>query len=232
MERMTRRRSLLSAGGALAAAIASGCGLGGGDDEASTTPATTGPEGVASGRVSCVLAPEQSEGPFYVSDSPERRDVAEGRPGTTLALALEVVNASTCKPIGGATVDIWHTDALGEYSGVNGASGTFMRGTQKTGSDGVARFDSVYPGWYGGRAVHVHVKVHTGGSVVHTGQLYFPDDITDTIYEAEPYTSRPDRDVRNDADAIFRNGGSRSLLDVRGDGDGYAASITMGVQAA
>jgi protocatechuate 3,4-dioxygenase beta subunit len=229
--RITRRRSLLSAGGALMAAVASGCGIGGGSEGGSaTTP--SGPEGVASGRVSCVLAPEQTEGPFYLSDSPERRDVTEGRPGTALALALEVVNASSCEPIRGAIVDIWHTDALGEYSGVAGSGGSFMRGIQRAGADGVARFDTVYPGWYMGRAVHIHVKVHVGGGVVHTGQLYFPDEVTDAAYEADPYSTRPGPDVRNDADAIFRNGGSRSLLDVRENGDGYAASITMGVQAA
>jgi protocatechuate 3,4-dioxygenase beta subunit len=232
MERMTRRRSLLSVGGALAAAIASGCGIGGDDEEAGTMTSTSGPDGVASGQVSCVLAPEQTEGPFYVSDSPERRDVTEGRPGTALALALEVVKASSCEPIPGATVDIWHTDALGEYSGVDGNSGTFMRGIQKTGSDGVARFDTVYPGWYSGRSVHIHVKVHVGGSVVHTGQLYFPDEATDAAYEADPYRTRPGPEVRNDADAIFRNGGSRSLLDVRERGDGHAGSIRIGVQAA
>lgn len=227
--RITRRRSLLAAGGALVAAVASGCGIGGGDDD--PTPTTSsGPDGVASGRVSCVLAPEQTEGPYYVSDSPERRDVTEGRPGTPLALALEVVNASSCKPIRGASVDIWHTDALGEYSGVEGDSGTFMRGVQRTGSDGVARFSTVYPGWYSGRAVHIHVKVHVGGGVVHTGQLYFPDEATDAAYRAEPYSERPGPDVRNDADFVFRNGGSKSLLDVREKGDGYAASITMGVQ--
>ena len=230
--RMTRRRSLLSAGGVLMAAVASGCGIGGGDDDTGTTTSSSnGPDGVASGQVSCVLAPEQTEGPFYVSDSPVRRDVTEGRPGTALALALEVVNASSCKPIPGASVDIWHTDALGAYSGVNGDSGSFMRGIQKAGSDGVARFDTVYPGWYSGRAVHIHVKVHVGGSVVHTGQLYFPAETTDAAYKAEPYSTRPGPEVTNDADAIFRNGGSRATLDVREQGDGYAASITMGVQA-
>ena len=99
-------------------------------------------------------------------------------PGTPLALRLTVVNASTCKPIKGAAVDIWHADAAGAYSGEqsNGTVGrTFMRGIQRTDARGLARFDTVYPGWYTGRTVHIHVKVHVGGNVIHTGQLFFND---------------------------------------------------------
>src|SRR5439155_574562 len=88
---------------------------------------------------------------------------------TVLTLRLTVLDASTCKPIKGAAVDIWHCDALGVYSGVPpaAASTTFMRGIQRTGAAGVATFQTVYPGWYPGRTVHIHVKVHVGGNVVH-----------------------------------------------------------------
>ena len=81
-----------------------------------------------------------------------------------------------------------------------------------------------------GRAVHIHVMVHLGGNVVHTGQLYFPDALTDAVYRKQPYSSRPNRDVRNAADSIFRNGGSESLLSVKKNGAGvYVATIMMGV---
>ena len=132
---------------------------------------------MASGAVKCVLAPEQTEGPYYVAGEKLRRDITEGRPGAPLLLRLRVVDASTCKPIKGAAVDIWHCDALGVYSGFGSGSGnrTFMRGVQKTDATGLARFRTVWPGWYQGRTVHIHVKVHVGGNVVHTGQLYFPD---------------------------------------------------------
>jgi protocatechuate 3,4-dioxygenase beta subunit len=104
-----------------------------------------------------------------------------------------------------------------------------MRGIQRTGVDCVAHFTTVYPGWYPGRAVHIHVKVHLGGRVVHTGQLFFSDTVTDAAYRKAPYRARPGRDTRNAADAIFRNGGSRSLLHLRTTARGYAGRLTMGV---
>ena len=87
----------------------------------------------------------------------------------------------------------------------------------------------MYPGWYPGRTVHIHVRVHLGGNVVHTGQLYFPDGVTDRAYRKAPYASRPNRTTRNADDAIYRNGGRKSLLRVRKSGSAYVATITMGV---
>ena len=143
-----------------------------------------------------------------------------------------VVNASTCKPIKGAAVDIWHADAGGVYSGFGSgaANRTFMRGIQRTNAKGLALFRTVYPGWYQGRTVHIHVKVHLGGNVLHTGQLYFPDTVTDAVYRKAPYASRPNRDVRNADDCIYRNGGRRSQVSVKKNSAGvYVASIVMGV---
>jgi protocatechuate 3,4-dioxygenase beta subunit len=104
-----------------------------------------------------------------------------------------------------------------------------MRGIQRTNAKGLALFRTVYPGWYPGRTVHIHVKVHLGGNVVHTGQLYFPDPTTDAAYRKAPYASRPNRTTRNAGDAIYRNGGKKSLLTVRKSGGVYVATITMGV---
>ena len=104
-----------------------------------------------------------------------------------------------------------------------------MRGIQPTDADGRATFVTVYPGWYQGRTVHIHVKVHVGGNVVHTGQLFFNDALTDAVYRAKPYSNRPNRDTRNADDSIFVNGGKRSMLVVKRSGKGYAGSITMGV---
>ena len=175
--RLTRRGSLARMGGFLAAAL----GVGGWKLAESSG---AGPDAVASGAVTCVLAPEQTEGPYYIASEKLRRDITEGRAGVPLLLRLFVVDASTCKPIRGAAVDIWHADALGVYSGFGSGSGnrTFMRGIQKTDASGLARFRSVWPGWYQGRTVHIHVKVHVGGNVVHTGQLYFPDSVTDKVF--------------------------------------------------
>jgi protocatechuate 3,4-dioxygenase beta subunit len=218
---ITRRASLLTAGGLLAAAL--------GWRAETAESAGVGPAGVASGAVACVLTPELTEGPYYVAGEKVRSNITEGRPGTPLALRLTVVDASTCKPITGAAVDIWHADALGVYSGVQGNTGTFMRGIQRTDAHGLAHFTTVYPGWYTGRAVHIHVKVHLGGSVVHTGQLFFPDPTTDVAYRKAPYTTRGARDTRNANDSIFVNGGSRSMLAVKKTAAGYTAAITMGV---
>jgi protocatechuate 3,4-dioxygenase beta subunit len=218
---ITRRGSLLALGGLAAGAL--------GWKTDSALSAGEGPAGVASGAISCVLTPELTEGPYYISGEKVRRNITEGRPGVALALELTVVDSSTCKPIRGASVDIWHCDALGVYSGVQGNTGTFMRGVQRTDANGLARFATVYPGWYTGRAVHIHVKVHVGGTVVHTGQFFFHDAVTDAVYTQAPYNTRGARDVRDSSDSIYRNGGSRSLLAVTKSGAGYVGRITMGV---
>jgi len=223
--RLTRRGSLVRLGGLLATALGA-AGLKIDSSEGA------GPAAVASGAVSCVLTPEQTEGPYYIANEAVRRNITEGRPGTSLLLRAFVVDVSTCKPIKSAAVDIWHADAGGVYSGFGSgaASRTFMRGIQRTNAKGLAVFRTVYPGWYRGRTVHIHVKVHLGGNIVHTGQLYFPDTLTDAVYRKQPYSARPNRDVRNAADAIFRNGGSKSLLNVKKNSAGvYVATIMIGV---
>src|SRR5438132_2705299 len=223
--RLTRRGSLVRLGGLLATAVgAAGLKIDSSDG--------AGPAAVASGEVSCVLTPEQTEGPYYIANEALRRNITEGRPGVPLSLRAFVVSASTCKPIKAAAVDIWHADAGGVYSGFGSgaASRTFMRGIQRTNAKGLALFRTVYPGWYQGRTVHIHVKVHLGGNVVHTGQLYFPDTLTDAVYRAAPYSARSNRVVRNPDDAIYRNGGSKSVVSVRKNSAGvYVATIMMGV---
>src|SRR6266542_178285 len=172
---ITRRGSLLRLGGFLVTAV----GVGGWRIAESEG---AGPAAVASGAVSCVLTPEQTEGPYYISGEKLRRNF--------------VVDASTCKPVKNAAVDIWHADAGGVYSGFGTGSGnrTFMRGIQRTNAKGLALFRTVYPGWYQGRTVHIHVKVHVGSGVLHTGQLYFPDSLTDAVYRRAPYTARGSRE--------------------------------------
>ncbi len=221
--RMSRRASLTSLGGLVAGAVGI-AGWRAADD------AGAGPGGVASGLVTCVLAPEQTEGPYYVDDAAVRRNVTAAKRGVALTLRLRVVDASTCKPVKGAAVEIWHCDAAGAYSGVSGDAAMFLRGVQRTDAKGLAIFRTIYPGWYPGRTVHVHTMVHIGVNVVHTGQLYFPDTVTDAVYGHAPYSRRPNRDPRNADDSIYRNGGRRSTLKVTKAGSVYTGSITMGVQ--
>jgi protocatechuate 3,4-dioxygenase beta subunit len=215
--RLTRRDSLIRLGGFAVTAF----GLGGLEVSQSDAAA-----------VSCILTPEQTEGPYYIAGEKLRRNITDGHPGAPLMLRTFVVDASTCRPIRNAAVDIWHADAAGVYSGFGaGASNrTFMRGIQRTNAKGLAQFRTVYPGWYQGRTVHIHVKVHVSGNVVHTGQLYFPDSMTDAVYRRTPYSSRPNRDVRNGSDSIYLSGGKRSALRVKKNSAGvYVATITMGV---
>jgi protocatechuate 3,4-dioxygenase beta subunit len=222
-ERFTRRSSLARLGGALVAAAGGRALL--------SPEAEGGNKAVESGAVQCVLTPELTEGPYYIAGEKTRRDVRDGHPGTLLSLRLRVLDSSTCKPIKGAAVEIWHADAAGNYSGfgAGASSRTFLRGVQKTDAKGVAIFTTIYPGWYQGRTVHIHVKVHVRGRVVHTGQLFFNDTLTDAVYRAKPYSTRPNRDVRNTQDSIFVNGGKRGLLSVTKSGAGYVGTIAMGV---
>jgi protocatechuate 3,4-dioxygenase beta subunit len=182
--------------------------------------------------VSCVLTPEMTEGPYYIVGEKLRRNITDGRPGTRLDLRLSVVDATTCRPIKGAIVDIWHADAGGVYSGfgAGASSRTFMRGVQRTDAGGLAQFRTVYPGWYQGRTVHIHVKVHVGGNVVHTGQLFFADTLTDAVYTRAPYNRRPNRTTRNTQDMIYVSGGRQSMLALKRKGTGYVGAISMGVQ--
>jgi protocatechuate 3,4-dioxygenase beta subunit len=222
-DRISRRSTLARAGGLAAAAITAG-----------SAPAGALAGGRArSAAVACVLAPEMTDGPYYLPGEKLRRNVSEGLPGAPLALRLSVVDAATCKPIKDAAVDIWHASAAGKYSGeaANDTVGlTFLRGIQRTDAKGLALFQTVYPGWYPGRAVHIHVKVHVGGDVVHTGQVFFRDGFTDAVYRRAPYRGRGARDIRNADDSIYLDGGSRSLLRMRTTGKGYAGSIQLGVR--
>lgn len=231
--RLTRRESLRELGG-LAAAIA-GAGALGARELLDTSAAAAAPSGLAAvdlGLVSCVLTPELTEGPYHLDDHRVRRDITEGRRGVPLTLRLTALDVRTCKPIRGAAIDVWHCDAGGVYSGtsVQGTeSARFLRGIQRTDRNGLAVFKTIYPGWYPGRAVHVHVKAYVGGRTVHTGQLFFPDALTDAVYRRAPYSRRPSRDMRNAADAIFRNGGRRAMLRLARNGSGYVGRIALGV---
>ncbi len=158
----------------------------------------------------CIATRAQAEGPFYLSDELLRRDIREDRTGMPTRLAIQVVDAA-CVPVPGAIVDIWHADALGDYSafvdgsidrGEAGPGTTFLRGSQIADSDAIAEFLTIWPGWYPGRAVHVHFKVHAPDGAVFTSQMYFPDDENDAIYVSGPYESRGSADVRNDADRL------------------------------
>ena len=181
---------------------------------------------------SCVLTPEVTEGPYWIANHLTRRDVTDGQSGIPLLLHLSVENAATCRPIQGADVEIWHSNARGVYSGVQGNTTHFLRGHQKTGSKGLAIFKTIYPGWYPGRTPHIHVKVHVGGNTVHTGQLFFKDTVSDSVYRHGAYASHGEPDTANSRDNIYAQaGGTRAQLALRKrSGGGFVGAITMGVK--
>lgn len=184
----------------------------------------------------CLLGVETTEGPFYLEPSLIRRDVTEGRPGAALELAVQVVDAA-CRPMPGARVDIWHCDALGNYSGYahqgseNTSGQTFLRGTQMADARGIVTFSTIYPGWYPGRTTHIHHKVFLDRRNVLTGQIFFPDALSQRIYgSVQPYSSRgAERDTFNEGDGIARRAGRGAFAAVEAEGDRYRASLVIGV---
>jgi protocatechuate 3,4-dioxygenase beta subunit len=238
---MRRREMMALSAGALASVALYGCG----SDESDTARSVAqGDKAVPD----CVLTPEQLEGPFYIDLAQVRQDIVEDRPGVPLALALTVVDASTCEPIRNAAVDVWHCDALGVYSGEpseGSANTTYLRGIQMTDGNGLAEFATVYPGQYPGRTTHIHLKVHTGGRrsdstyagghVSHTGQLFTADQQDAEVFALPPYDRNTAVITPRDGDAIYREqGGSSSALDLRSAGsnlarDGFMGKVTLGV---
>lgn len=104
---------------------------------------------------------------------------------------------------------------------------TWLRGAQATDAAGVVRFTTIFPGWYVGRTVHIHCKVHLDRRTVLTTQLFFPDEFTDAIHLAVlPYSERPLRDTRNDTDPVYDDVG---LMTTQRHGAGYLAAINLGL---
>lgn len=161
---------------------------------------------------SCSVTPAMTEGPYYLSDMPLRNDITEGRAGIKTNLTLTVVDKN-CKAIPNAQVDIWHTDANGEYSGVDGNSGSFMRGSQITDKKGKVIFSTIFPGWYPARTMHIHAKVWVDGSEVLTTQFFTSDKTTSRVYSMGTYKTRGQQRVNNSNDGIYQSlGGNAKLL--------------------
>ncbi|KAJ7769698.1 Intradiol ring-cleavage dioxygenase [Mycena maculata] len=230
----------------------------------------------------CVLAPEVTEGPYYHDQGhPIRQNIAEYQDGLLLLLDIGVIDVETCKPVPNVLVDIWLANATGHYAGhpdpaphlvteqpqVGGArSGllsafprtrhreTWLRGAWETDKNGVAQFTSIFPGYYTGRATHIHTKVFpewtvhpengtfTGGRLAHVGQFFFEDDINMSVDKMFPYTENPIRHTRgrtrnwrdslNIFDDSHQNGYNpvfRTHLLGGVVGQGVVAYITMGV---
>jgi protocatechuate 3,4-dioxygenase beta subunit len=189
----------------------------------------------------CSLMPEKTAGPFPLDQQFDRRDITEGYPGQPMRLGVRVLDA-TCSAVPGATVEIWHADATGDYSAFTdngdgkdeGAGTTFLRGTQTADADGIVEFLTVYPGWYRGRAVHIHLRVHLDDVLVLTSQMFFDGDYTAGVYAAAPYAEFGLPDTPNEADSIAGNAAAEgtimhtSAADTA-NGPGTLALLNLGV---
>lgn len=199
---------------------------------------------------SCIVTASETEGPYpYVggeSTNPlNRSDVTAGQTGVPLTLSFVVVDANnSCNVVTGARVDIWHCNKDGYYSGyANQNSGlgaksyvgeTWLRGYQLTDSTGIAKFSTIYPGWYSGRATHIHIEVFVNGVMKKTTQICFSESINNVVYASSLYSSHGINPLTNEADGILGN----SLTDLANEtvsltgsvAEGYSGSYTIGIQ--
>jgi protocatechuate 3,4-dioxygenase beta subunit len=152
---------------------------------------------------SCSPTESMTEGPYYVSGSNVRNNIIDKQSGTKTALTITIVDSS-CKPVSNAQVDIWHANAAGQYSGVKGNSEKYLRGSVITNSKGQATFTTIFPGWYPGRVMHIHVKIWNGGSEVLTTQLFAGDEQVAKIYAKGAYASRGNQNTTLAQDGIYR----------------------------
>lgn len=245
--RVLSRREILklfAGGGAGLVASAGIFRLAAAQTGSTATPAVTP---TATSIPTCVVKPELTEGPFFVDSLLNRSDiradsltglVREGAP-FNLKFRVSDVSAGTCTPLEGAQVDIWHCDALGVYSGV-ASEGTpdenWLRGWQLTDALGEADFVTIYPGWYSGRAVHIHFKVRTdpqaNSGYEFTSQVFFDDDFSAALFTTtEPYSEKGIQNRLNTQDGIFQNSDGMLTLTVTEDADGgsYSAVFDIGL---
>ncbi|KAK4142407.1 Intradiol ring-cleavage dioxygenase [Dichotomopilus funicola] len=191
----------------------------------------TDPKTLFSGYNSCLLAPEVTQGPYYVAGEYIRHNVVEDQPGVPLLLDYQVIDVDTCEPVPSVYLEIWHCNSTGVYAGVaangNGNTAddtnidqTWLRGIQLTNGDGVAQFESVFPGHYTGRTPHIHVMVHAtaggkNGTVQanntlgldnyssHVGQSFFDQTLISAVELTEPYASNTQPLTTNAEDGIM-----------------------------
>ncbi len=198
----------------------------------------------------CIVRPEQTEGPYFVDERLNRSDIradpSDGsvKEGVALQLTFRVygLRDNACNPLPGAMVDIWHCDALGVYSDVEDFNGLFdttgkkfLRGFQMTDASGAAQFVTIYPGWYEGRAVHIHFKIRTQPEsrrgYEFTSQVYFDEALSEQIFRQAPYSTKGPGWLRNQQDGIFRrDGGSHLMVALTKTDASYAGTFDIGLE--
>jgi protocatechuate 3,4-dioxygenase beta subunit len=243
IKRRLSRRRLLETLGLAGSALLAGCSSSPVSASSTTTSSATATGGSISAS-NCVVTPEETAGPYPdrtgMINQPAffRQDITEGRSGVPLTLTMTVVNAArSCAAVANASVEIWQCDASGNYSeyaqpGYNGVGQTFLRGLQTTDASGRVTFRTIYPGWYQGRATHIHVRVFVNGAAIKTTQVAFPEDVTSTVYRTGVYASHGQSTTSNGGDMVFADGTQYEMATLSGDpSSGYAATLTIGVSA-
>lgn len=226
--RHVSRRTLLGALGAVA--VAAACGESPTSPSAVETPATGATPGTSTG--TCAVTPSETIGPYPSRTDMFRGDIRESRDGTMLMLTIKVVDVSSaCAPVSGAEVEIWQCDAAGNYSQYGSqTAATYLRGIQVTNEAGEVVFTTIYPGWYQGRATHIHVEVSRGGRSIKATQIAFPDATNNAVYATGVYAARGGNPLTARADGIFADSLDSELVTPSGNpASGYTATFQVGV---
>src|SRR5688572_29269014 len=222
MRGLSRRQALAGLGTVSLGAVIAACS----DDDPEPRATNESTATDFDGARTCRQTAEQTEGPFYFDVDEIRGDIREDRDGSELRLGIRVRDAA-CEPLPNAVVDIWHCDAEGSYST---EPDTYLRGAQVTNRDGVAEFTTIYPGWYPGRTIHIHAKVHLDRTTVLTTQLYFDDAFSARVFTRdEAYPGESNRDGFNASDGICDEELELTLSE---DGEAYRGRITLDVARA
>ena len=200
-----------------------------------------------------VESPEQTEGPYFVDGVPNRSNITSDSSGAvqeglplTLVITVYDVDDGNCVPLEGAHVDVWHANSQGAYSGIQSTAGQdYLRGYQLTNDNGTAQFSTIYPGWYEGRAIHIHVKVRTSEGSQETfgwtSQFYFPNSINEQVHTHAPYSSHGPVNMVNEQDGIFTagstdglvksNSGQHLMLNLTPQGEGFIGTFNVVVDS-
>jgi protocatechuate 3,4-dioxygenase beta subunit len=193
---------------------------------------------------SCIVSPAETKGPFPIKTPSQLvlENIKSDRIGVALLINLTIENTSNnCAPLEGVLVDVWHCDKDGNYSEYGGTSMQqtnyttvhFLRGRQTTNARGEVSFISIFPGWYQGRAPHVHVEVLTAsGTSLLVTQIAFPENVSSEVYSSTNYVAHGQADTSNTKDNVFSDSLADELATLTGNlTDGYTLSKTITVSA-
>jgi protocatechuate 3,4-dioxygenase beta subunit len=227
-EKLNRRRALRMIGAAGAAAVAAAACS---SEETPTSPSvTTGTAGISNS--DCAVTPTETVGPYPSLTDLIRSDVREGKPGTDLVMTIKVVNVNgACAPVSGVNVEIWSCDHAGNYSSYGSQTAqTYLRGIQTTNVNGEATFTTIYPGWYQGRATHIHVEVTRNNQSIKVTQVAFPETVNNIVHTSGVYASRGVNPTTNARDGIFADSLASEITTPTGSpSGGYTASFQVGI---